>query len=184
MIHQVLPIIIEDLNAHLVRRIPMGNLTRVVELKSIMNQRGELNDLQENSVLSSIVNLQEEELKPSFVRNKGLNQNPPIFLNITILFAAYFSNYITALQYLSGVIGFFQSKPVFTPENTPALSGVVEKTSTKIVNLDSRELSSLWSMLGAKYMPSVLYRFKIIAIDEEMIIGEEGIITEINSRTK
>jgi hypothetical protein len=48
------------------------------------------------------------------------------------------------------------------------------------------QVNHLWSILGGKYLPSVLYKIRQITLDEEATIAGGGIITEIelNGRTK
>jgi hypothetical protein len=45
-----------------------------------------------------------------------LEFSPPVNVNLTVMFSALFSksHYIEALRYISGVIYFFQNKPLFT----------------------------------------------------------------------
>jgi hypothetical protein len=35
-----------------------------------------------------------------------------------------------------------------------------------------QEQSNLWSTLGAKYMPSVLYKVRVVTIDQQMLAPE------------
>lgn len=184
MIYQILPIIVEELNGHIQRRLRIDPPETKVILGNLMSPGGTLNDdLGEDKIICSLVNIQEEEIKPALRTNNSHSKNPPVFLNLSIMFAAYFKDYITGLKFLSAVVGFFQGKTVFTAKNTPAMSQFLSKINVEIVNLDARELSSVWSMIGAKYMPSILYRFKIISIDEDMIINELTPIREIQSET-
>ena len=39
---------------------------------------------------------------------------------------------------------------------------------SKLVSPDFRDMSNVWSGLGAKYLPSVLYRFKTIPIEHNL----------------
>jgi len=40
------------------------------------------------------------------------------------------------------------------------------------MNLDIQALSNLWSALGCKYMPSVVYKVRMLSIDSQEIKGE------------
>jgi hypothetical protein len=42
----------------------------------------------------------------------------------------------------------------------------MEKLSFEIFNLSIQEQSNLWSTIGGKYLPSILYRVRVIKVDE------------------
>jgi hypothetical protein len=93
-----------------------------------------------------------------------------------VLFAANFpeNNYREGLRFLSAVIYFFQGQHTFNPQNTPSLPPEVEKITVEIINLEFAVLSNIWSMLGGKYLPSIVYKFRMLnfnqyAMNEEII---------------
>lgn len=45
----------------------------------------------------------------------------------------------------------------------------LEKLSIEIVDMSMDALSNLWSLLGANYMPSVLYKIRILHFDESVV---------------
>lgn len=92
---------------------------------------------------------------------------PPVCLNLMLMFAANFngSNYPEALKFVSSTIAFFQSRPVFDHQNTPELDARIDKLTLDIENLGLNDLANLWGMLSGKYLPSVLYRLRLITID-------------------
>jgi hypothetical protein len=98
----------------------------------------------------------------------GLIQ-PPVYLNLLVMFAANFSgaNYNEALKLIANTIAFFQGRPVFNHSNTPALDPDIDQLSLEIENLSITDLSNLWGILGGQYLPSVLYRVRLITIDSE-----------------
>src|SRR5258708_3458103 len=72
-----------------------------------------------NSVLITLVNINEEAtLKnpPHYVKDNlsTVYRNPPVTLNLFILFASCFQNSRQSLIILSRVISFFQGKNIFT----------------------------------------------------------------------
>ena len=89
-------------------------------------------------------------------------------MNIYLLFSAYFTseNYVEGLKFITSVIAFFQSRQgIFTTQNTPSLNGIIDKLNVEMVSPDLRDQSNVWSGLGAKYLPSVLYRVKTMPIE-------------------
>jgi hypothetical protein len=97
-----------------------------------------------------------------------------IYLNLYVMVAANFSggNYSEALKFISSTISFFQRFPVFDHDVTPDLDSRIEKLMLEIENLKINELSNLWTLLGGKYLPSVLYKVRMVAFDAGDVIGQ------------
>lgn len=184
MLHSLLPIVGEELNDFLMSRYKT-NEDRVI-ISNLINQDGALNSDGVNKVVCSLVNIEEETtLKSSygtsssaggFVAGAG-----SIHMNLTVMFSSMFQgkNYADALKYLSGVIYFFQSKPVFTSSNTPGLSANIEKIVFDIVNISYHDMNAIFSMMGAKYMPSVVYKVRMLTFStddiDDVIPGISGV---------
>ncbi len=109
----------------------------------------------------------------------GVRQ-PPVHISLLVLVSANFSgtHYIEALKLISAAIAFFQGKPLFSQANTPELDPVFEKLSIEIQNLDITSLSNMWGVLGGRYVPSVLYRVRLLAIDAGQLASQERRIEE------
>lgn len=170
MIHEVVPVIAAELNDFLESQFDTGE-DKVI-ISNLVNQDGSVAIQDENKVVVSIINIERDgNNQRSFAK---LGSNPSVNINIYILFSAYFnsSNYLEALKFISGVIAFFQSKNVFTPSNTPMLNNDIHQIVAEMVNIDFKELSNLWGALGGKYLPSVVYRFRSINIDEDLLSDE------------
>jgi hypothetical protein len=94
---------------------------------------------------------------------------PSLNINLYLQFAAYNADHGQALKRIGWILSYFQSNPVLTLKNAPKLAKVgagVDKLIFEIVNYSHQELSNLWSQLGAKYIPSVVYKMRMIIIDE------------------
>jgi hypothetical protein len=89
---------------------------------------------------------------------------PDIRLVLYVLFVARFKAYETAWEHLSKLIEHFQSVPVFEPQTTPELPAGIEKLGLELVTLRFAEQNEVWSALRATYLPSILYRVKLIAL--------------------
>ena len=175
MIHQVLPIIVDELNDFFQSRFDTSE-DKVI-LGNIVQQDGTVAIEGEDKVIVSLINVERD----------GSNQlagsggpNPPVHINLYVLFAAYFNNYLESLKFISGVIGFFQGKNNFNPHNTPLLPADVNQVRLEIVNIDFRELSNLWASLGAKYIPSVIYRLRTLNMEEDRITDDMPPIAGLN----
>jgi hypothetical protein len=107
-----------------------------------------------------------------------LVQGAPLFLNLYIVVAANFkgSHYLDALKFISATIGFFQRQPVFDRVSTPDLDTRIERLILDMENLKPQEANNMWSLIGAKYIPSVLYRVRMVAIDGATVQGRLPVI--------
>lgn len=106
-------------------------------------------------------------------------KNPEIYLNLYLLFSVNLG-YTEALKRLSLIIQFFQHQNVFTPLSHPALADTsIEKLMVDLHSLSFEQLNHLWSILGGKYLPSVMYKVRQITIDEKATTGGGGLIKEI-----
>ena len=96
-------------------------------------------------------------------------KNPAVHLYLSLLFTAIrqTSNHFNdqALQDLQQVIGFFQKKFVFDHSNTPNLDVNIEKLILDMVSLNLQQMHEIWTVLGGKYFPSVVYRMRMVTID-------------------
>ncbi len=91
----------------------------------------------------------------------------PLYLNLYLMVAGNFSggNYSEGLKFISTAVSFFQRQPMMDQHNTPALDKRIEKLMLDIENMSMQDLSSLWGMLGGKYLPSVLYKVRMVTFD-------------------
>ncbi len=108
--------------------------------------------------------------------------NPEIRIELLILFVSKFSKYDQALKFLSHVIKFFQVNRVFSPLNSPQLSDErIEKLVVELISLPLEEQNQVWHSLNTSYLPSVLYRVRLLSfIDEQSIEFVGTPLQEIN----
>jgi hypothetical protein len=94
-----------------------------------------------------------------------------VHLNLMLMFAANFggSKYTEALKFISATIAFFQGRALFDHHNSPDLDPRIDRLALDIENLSVAELSNLWGILGGKYVPSILYRVRMITFDSGQI---------------
>ena len=97
----------------------------------------------------------------------------PRLINVWMLFFANFYNqrYGDGLDMLSRTISFFQQYPRFTHDSDPAMDPRIEKLTVEMVNLDFTQLNYVMSMIGAKYLPMVCYKLRMIPFTSEAIQG-------------
>jgi len=173
MIDQAVQFIERELNAYF--RFRLETIEDKAVASAIVNQDGSPAIKEENKVIISLVDLQEESVLKNTgiqhsLRNGGFIKSPlPVHLNLYLMFSSMFSNsnYNEALRYLSETIMYFQARPLFDRTNYPALQNTsIDRLAFEMHHFDYQARNNLWSTIGAKYIPSVIYKVKLITIQE------------------
>lgn len=123
-----------------------------------------------------LINVEEEVALrnlPHTTRRNGSTSylEPPVHLNLYLLFAFEFQTYAASLLHLAKTIELFQSKRWFdaTTQAGPgdiAFPPGLDKLVFEMVNLNFEELNNLWGVLGGSYFPSVVYKMRLIKIQD------------------
>lgn len=111
-------------------------------------------------------------------------KSPPLYLNLYLLFSLNRNSYADSLAWLGHILQFFQHQKVFTPFTHPALNPKIKELIVDMYSLTFEQVNHLWSTLGGKYMPSVMYRVRQITLDEDITTSETGLIKEIQLTEK
>lgn len=175
MIDKALNFIVGELNSVLLARFQSNENLAV--LSSVSNPDGTLPPGIENKIVLSLVNVEREAAANGGswpMRGGGPEVfgrvSPPLALNLLLLITASFSsNYGEALKVLGSAMGFFQGKPSFNAQNSASFPTEMEKLSMELVNLSIQEVNNVWAILGAKYMPSVIYKMRMLVLQENWI---------------
>jgi Pvc16 N-terminal domain len=163
----------------------------ILENIAMAQELGGSGDNQNERVVMSLVNLQEEfTLKNSAYQRlengRTVYRNPPTFLNLFILFSVLNNEqYETALKRLSRVIEFFQWKKELLFTTTPGLNNPAQDIQIfmDLFSLTFEQQNYLWGSLGGKQVPFVLYRARLVTIEAGKRQGESQPITEIYINT-
>jgi hypothetical protein len=150
-----------------------------VALTNPVDLDGRVSESARNKIVMALVGLQSETAigaSPSFIPVAGdqfARVAQPLHLNAFVVFFANFTeaNYTTGLGMLSRTIAFFQQNPVFTHDRLPGLPAEVDKIALDFVNLDLMQTNHLMGMLGLKYLPSALYKLRMLTFASGVIAG-------------
>jgi hypothetical protein len=193
MIDQVLTFLNTQLDSYLHTKykvhdnIPMVQLANIwSDTEGVGNPAGA--NVPQNAFIT-LVNIEEDRISKrpeNHIRkdNSTIYKNPKIYLNLYILFAVNMSIYSESLKRLSLIIQFFQYQSVFTPADSPALPEGVDKLIMDLTTLSFQDMNNLWGILGSKYLPSVMYKLRLITISEEFVQGEAPLIRQLNINDK
>lgn len=175
---------------------PMAHLTHVADDRGVV--------IPDKSIGISLVNIEEERVfkdqSTHFMNRDGVveKRNPDLKLNLYVLVSANYLNqdtgegatnddYIEGLKQLSNVIGFFQARNVFTPDTYPLLSSIdptIQKLVVELYSYTFEQMYNFWSVVGTKYLPSVLYKVRLLTIQENEAVGMDLPIEKIRVTPK
>jgi len=184
MIRTALEFIKNELDAYVAdRENDLANYSagNIVDINSIVLPNGNINLDSNRHITITLAGIEEErrEGKRPYILpsddNKFLKLNPPVEINLFVLFIAHSTNYETALRDLSDVIAFFQANVVFDEQKFPNLNAsvtepdikpwqLIERLSFRLCNLSFEQQNNLWAMFGGKYIPSAIYKMNLLTV--------------------
>ena len=184
MIYDVIQTITDGLNVFFKTRL------RTIEDKAvisgIVNQDGSVALLEENKVLITLVSIEKE---PTTVGPKK-DGKQRVHINFYLLFSCYFSNanYSEALKFLDFTMNFLNDNSSMDitegggAKSTSSSGGL--KVQIEIESLSLDQTSNLWSTIGAKLMPSALYKVRMIPLDSSSLTEFRPSAAVLSSNTK
>jgi hypothetical protein len=187
MIEGTISFIEDSLNTYLQDKMNFKE-ERVIS-SNLVEQDGSVAIRYDNRVVISLVDLdQEPALKNSGRMEIGATGTsksvlPPVNLNLFIMFSCFFTsdNYKEGLKYLSNIIRFFQGRPLFTSQSHPQLNTYgIEKLSFEIYHPDYQARNNMWTILGIKYLPSIIYKVKMLSLSDRLVKEELPAISAID----
>ncbi len=126
------------------------------------------NDSIENNIVLTLVNIEEENsLKNNYpIRQEDtafITQKPTLYLNLYLLFTANFTVYEESLKHLGYVLQFFQKENKISFTDT---FGNTYNLLFSLHNIGFENMNNLWMVLGNRYIPSVIYKVRLVFIQE------------------
>lgn len=193
MINTALDFLTKEINTYL--ELQNGVAGDKIYLTNVAEEDGTW-AIKSNSLGLSLINIEEEkvfkEQRTAYINELGHTEhmNPELKLNLYVLVSANFTDvdggaeqYKEGLKQLSYVISFFQGKSVFTSENSPAMHSIDPSLKKLIVELYSYSFEqqyNFWSVIGAKYLPSILYRIRLVKFQDKNVLGQHPLINSTN----
>jgi len=184
MIDVALKFLTDELSIFLHSRI--GPSAPDVKLTKVADETGKY-AFGEETVAVTVINIEEDRTfksqLPEYTLKDGQHivTEPDIKINLYVMLAANFKQYNEALKCISYLLTFFQSHPSFTPDAFPALDTRIEKLTFELQSLGYDQINQVWTFLGAKHLPSLVYRMRLVIIKEEVTTGIQPPITIINA---
>lgn len=159
-------------------RVVLGNIARLADADGGAGGGGGAGTGNGVAMLT-LVNMEEEKAARNPENFRRLDdqiqyRNPPVQLNLYGLFSAHTQTYATALEVLTYIVQCFQAQRTFSSDTHPNLNPRIGKLNVDLFNLSFEQLNHLWSTLGGKYLPSVLYKIRLVRIEDttNQAVGE------------
>lgn len=186
MLDIALKFLTSELNTYLSTQMT-STPEEVVRMSKLVDDAGKY--AFENSIAAAIINIEEDRIFKSqtpdhiYTNGQHIVLEPELKLNLHVIFAANFDvkNYDQALKYISYVLTFFQSHPAFTSEEYPALTPSIEKLTVELQSLSYEQLNQVWAFIGAKQLPSVIYKVRMVSLQAMVPTVIQSPITKINT---
>lgn len=183
MIQAAIQFLSTQLGQHVRRR--HGAVEELVVASTLVQPDGSPVPQAQNRLVLALVNVEKDGLpRPSqgrFPEADGRSgvRTAPLHLNLHVLMAANFGagSYPEALRLLSTGIAFFQRNPMFHQGASSDIPAGIERLILDIENTSLQELSNLWGMLGAKHVPSILYKVRMITLGGSELAGLDAEIS-------
>jgi hypothetical protein len=185
MVAETIQLLRRELEAFLRRKAGFGPTKEVVGLVHFADKEGKL-VIPENLVGVCLFNLDEERIMKSqgMVANRHADRvaflQPEVRLNLYLLFAANFADYNESLKFIGWTVAFFQSKRVFNRQNSPTMPVAMAELVVDLYTMTLEQQNYLWSILGAKYVPSAAYQVRPVVIQEGQVELDQSPVLEIN----
>jgi hypothetical protein len=177
----------DELNSYLVSRT--GSDAVKVQMSSLVDETGKY-ALDNGTIGAVIINIEEERTFKShipeyaYVNGQHVVLEPDLKLNLHVMFAANFKLYDIALKYIAFVLTYFQSNPSFTSEEYPALDTRIRKLIVELQSLSYEQLNQIWAFIGGKQLPSVVYKVRMVAVQDEAQMAVQPPVTTIKTEIR
>jgi hypothetical protein len=143
----------------------------------------------ENALALTLVHVEEERtfraqlpsatLVPVDGASQLVTREPALVVALHVVVAAHFTQYPEALKHLAHALTFFQAHPHFAAERFPALDPRIGRLAVELLPLGYEQLNQLWGFVGAKQLPSAVYKVRLVALQDTAPVGVQPPVTTI-----
>ncbi|HEX4915325.1 MAG TPA: DUF4255 domain-containing protein [Vicinamibacterales bacterium] len=182
MIDLALKFLVAELNGYLLSRTGASG----ADLSRIVDDAGKI-AIPASTLGVALVNIDEERVLKShlpstvLIDGRQVLLQPELKLNLTIIVAANFTKYEDALRQLSWALTFFQAHPGFTRDRFPNLDPRIERFTVELYSLTFDQLNQLWSCNGGRQLPAVVYRVRLVAVQDVEPSAIQPPVTQITA---
>lgn len=175
MITKALEFTCEVLDQFLKNRFALDD-SRVL-LNNLMDIQGNIPLTNQNKLVISLINIEKESARPYYVRQEKLANGSfsdvqlSARFNLDLLFSANFDDYRESLKFLDATIYFLQVYPVLNAASFSSIPPGLSKLEFDVEKITYHQMQGLWTSMGAKYQPSIIYKMRMITIKGDEVQG-------------
>lgn len=158
-----------------------------VLLNKLIDGNGSLPQINQNKIVISLINIEKETAKPFYNRNNCLANGSYADIstderyNLDILISSNFDDYNETLKFLNAVILFFQAHNFLDARSFQSMPAGLTRLEFVIEKINYQQMQGLWTAMGAKYQPSVIYKMRLITIQANEVEGFAAAVSNISN---
>jgi hypothetical protein len=141
-----------------------------IVLNYLVDPDGSIPKMNQNKVVLSLINIEKETNQPFYIRNQKLETgnyssfNPVERYNLDLLLSSNFDDYDESLKFLDAIVCFFQINNYLDASSSSSIPEGLTKLEFEYEKISYHQMHSLWTAMGAKYQPSIIYKMKLIKV--------------------
>lgn len=159
-----------------------------VILNNLIEANGSVPEINKNKVILSLINIEKETLQPFYTRHQKMangnfaDVNPDERYNLYCLVSSNFDDYKESLKFLNEVMLFFQINAMINAHSFANMPAGVDRLEFEIEKINYQQMQGLWTAMGAKYQPSVIYKMRLITIQANQLKGFEQAVVQTSNQ--
>ncbi|MGH1385388.1 DUF4255 domain-containing protein [Kordia sp.] len=160
----------------------------IVIINPIIDQNGVVPAKNQNKIIISLIHVEQETTKQFYNRNQKLDNGNFVRTplghryNLFTLITPNFDDYIEALKFLDASIQFFQINEMIDATKNAEIPPEIGKLEYEFQKGENyMQMQNLWTALGAKYQPSIIYKVRLVTITSDEVEGFDTGIISINT---
>ena len=188
MIHCVIDQVVSELNDYM--QIRTGVEQKPVVAATLMKPDGQPDPKNGDKLVLSVVNVEADRVYHSvetFAKKPDDTievVKPDVRVNLYLLFVGNYTQYAEALKAISLVFAFFQRRTALDYASIAGLDGRKGRVTFEMMSPTFEQQNHLWGALGAKYMPSVLYKAGLLDIGDQATEGIAPPTQDMGTRSR
>ncbi|MEO6176909.1 MAG: DUF4255 domain-containing protein [Flavobacterium circumlabens] len=185
MIHQSLLFTNKLLGQFLKNRFGLDE--EKIVLNYLIDTNGAFPKANQNKVVLSLINVEKETNQPFYIKNKRLENgnyssfNPVEKYNLDILISSNFDDYTESLKFLDAIMYFFQINNYLDASSSSSIPDGITRLEFEYEKISYHQMHSLWTAMGAKYQPSIIYKMKLIKVQANEMTEIVPAVTHTNN---
>jgi hypothetical protein len=181
MLSKALEWIQDVLDQHLKNRFALDETCVIIN--NLTDTQGQTPPTNKNKLVVSLINIEKESARPFYNRYEklpgGQFADIPVSgrFNLDLMLSAGFDDYKEALKFLETGMALFQVCPCWDKTRFSNIPAGITRLDFETEKISYHQMQSLWTAMGAKYQPSIVYKVRMLTLNDEQV---SAIVQPIN----